>query len=155
MARKKSSSKKSTSKKDDALDLLMQLLAIPGKSGDELQVAQFVCEQLKKAGLNDSAIKIDTANKKTPIKGDVGNLIVKLPGTMKADRRMLMAHMDTVPVCVGSKPEKKGNFVRSKDPKTALLHLERGRPGRVGLEASKASDCPMTSVDFRAVRQPH
>lgn len=114
MARKRSSGK------DFALDLLMELLAIPGKSGDELKVAEFICQHLKAVGLKDSAIRFDSAHRKTPIKGNVGNLIVKLPGTFKADRRMLMAHMDTVPVCVGSKPEKKGNFIRSTDPNTGI-----------------------------------
>ena len=114
MARKRSSGK------DSALDILMDLLAIPGKSGDELQVAEYICKKLKAAGLKESAIQFDGAHRKAPIKGNVGNLIVKLPGTTKGDRRMLMAHMDTVPVCVGSKPEKKGNFIRSKDPSTGL-----------------------------------
>jgi tripeptide aminopeptidase len=31
-----------------------------------------------------------------------------------------MAHMDTVPTCVGCKPVRKGRLVRSADPKTAL-----------------------------------
>jgi tripeptide aminopeptidase len=31
-----------------------------------------------------------------------------------------MAHMDTVPVCVGSKPVREGNFIRSADPNTGL-----------------------------------
>ncbi len=33
---------------------------------------------------------------------------------------MLSAHMDTVPICVGSKPVREGDFVRSADPKTGL-----------------------------------
>ena len=36
--------------------------------------------------------------------GNVGNLIVKLPGTVRGPRRLLMAHMDTVPVCLGAQP---------------------------------------------------
>ena len=31
-----------------------------------------------------------------------------------------MAHMDTVPICLGSKPTIEGDFVRSSDPKTGL-----------------------------------
>jgi tripeptide aminopeptidase len=33
---------------------------------------------------------------------------------------MLMAHLDTVPVCVGSRPQRRGNFIRSADPQTGL-----------------------------------
>jgi tripeptide aminopeptidase len=50
----------------------------------------------------------------------VGNLIVKLPGTMPGPRRLLMAHMDTVPVCRGAKPVVTGRFVKSADPTTGL-----------------------------------
>jgi len=55
--------------------------------------------------------------------GETGNLIVKLPGTAgrtREPRRMLMAHMDTVPLCVGCKPEKLGNRVVPASSETAL-----------------------------------
>ncbi|MCA9266138.1 MAG: M20/M25/M40 family metallo-hydrolase, partial [Planctomycetales bacterium] len=38
----------------------------------------------------------------------------------RGPRRLLMAHMDTVPVCVGSQPVRKKNIVRSADPRTGL-----------------------------------
>jgi tripeptide aminopeptidase len=47
-------------------------------------------------------------------------LILSLPGTVRAPRRLLMAHMDTVPVCVGSKPTRKGGLIQSADPNTGL-----------------------------------
>jgi tripeptide aminopeptidase len=50
----------------------------------------------------------------------VGNLIVCLPGTRKGARRLLMAHLDTVPLCVGSQPKLTAGVVRSKNPKSAL-----------------------------------
>jgi tripeptide aminopeptidase len=103
-----------------ALDLVMQLMAIPGKSGEELQVANFIRRQLTGAGIKGEFIRSDDAHRRTPLPGNVGNLIVKLPGTMRGPRRLLTAHMDTVPICVGSQPVKKGNVVHSADTTTGL-----------------------------------
>jgi tripeptide aminopeptidase len=103
-----------------AIDLVLELLSIPGKSGDEKGVADFIVKKLHAAGVPNSAITFDDANKESPIGGQVGNLIVKLPGTITGKRRLLMAHMDTVPLCVGAKPVRKGNKIVSSDPTTAL-----------------------------------
>jgi tripeptide aminopeptidase len=75
---------------------------------------------LKTLGVSSSAIVEDAAQKRSPIGGECGNLIVKLPGTVRGPRRLLMAHLDTVPICVGSRPVRKGDLIVSKDPKTAL-----------------------------------
>ena len=101
-----------------ALMLVMQLMAIPGLSGDEAGVAEFITARLREAGAPAAAIKTDRANHKTPLKGNTGNLIFRLPGTTRAPRRLLMAHMDTVPVCLGAQPILDNGFVRSADPKT-------------------------------------
>jgi tripeptide aminopeptidase len=103
-----------------AEELVMELMAIPGRSGEELLVAEYIARRLVAAGLPDDALVVDTANKRTLLPGDVGNLILKLPGTVKAPRRMFSAHMDTVPLCVGSQPRREGDFIRSADPNTAL-----------------------------------
>jgi tripeptide aminopeptidase len=103
-----------------AVDLLLELLSIPGKSGEEGEVAKFIAERLRKAGVPDNAISFDQANRHSPIGGQTGNLIVKLPGSVKGPRRLLMAHIDTVPLCVGAKPVRKGNTISSADPTTAL-----------------------------------
>jgi tripeptide aminopeptidase len=104
-----------------ALDLVLALMAIPGKSGEEATVAKFICEELLAAGASPDAITTDNAHRHTLIKGNTGNLILKLPGTeRKAPRRMLSAHMDTVPICVGCKPQVNGDFVRSANPATGL-----------------------------------
>lgn len=103
-----------------ALAMVMELMAIRGTSGHEGQVAEYITDKLRAAGAPASAIKFDNAHRKTPLKGEVGNLILQLPGTVRAPRRLLMAHMDTVPVCVGAKPVRKGNIVRSADPRTGL-----------------------------------
>ena len=100
--------------------VVLDLLRIPGVSGEEKEVAERVVTWLREAGCPAAAIAFDTAHTKTPLKGNVGNLIVKLPGTMPGPRRLLMAHMDTVPVCRGAKPVVTGRFVKSADPTTGL-----------------------------------
>ncbi|MCA9207339.1 MAG: M20/M25/M40 family metallo-hydrolase [Planctomycetales bacterium] len=105
---------------DRAFDLVMQLMAIPGKSGEEQAAAEFIIERLKAAGAPADAIRFDTANRRTAIAGQTGNLILKLPGTVRAPRRMLSSHIDTVPICVGSQPKRKGNVVTSAAPGTGL-----------------------------------
>ena len=88
-------------------------MAIPGKSGHEAAVAEFVRNELLAAGADEKAITTDAAHRKTPIAGNTGNLVFTLPGTQRAPRRLLMAHMDTVPICVGSQPVRRGKMVRS------------------------------------------
>lgn len=119
----KSSKKKpvlTKAQENAAIKRVLAVMAIPGKSGNELGVANFIRNELLAAGAEPSHIVTDTAHKKTPIKGNTGNLIYHMPGTVKAPRRMLMAHMDTVPICVGSKPKRNGKMVRSADKKTGL-----------------------------------
>lgn len=103
-----------------ALQLVTRLMAIPGKSGEEGKIAAAIVKDLQKAGVPEKSITFDTAHKKSPIGGESGNLIVKLPGTIRGPRRMLMAHMDTVPICVGAEPVKRGNLIHSKSNQTAL-----------------------------------
>ena len=103
--------------------VVTQLMAIPGKSGHEAAAAQFIIDALLAAGLPKSAITHDNAHRSSPFGGERGNLIVKLPGSKgrtKEPRRLLMAHIDTVPICVGCKPVKKGSTIRSADPNTGL-----------------------------------
>ncbi|MEZ5939806.1 MAG: M20/M25/M40 family metallo-hydrolase [Planctomycetaceae bacterium] len=102
------------------IDLVLKMMAIPGRSGSEGKIAEFIVDALKKSGVPDSCIQFDTAHKKSPIGGEVGNLIVKLPGTVKGPRRLLMGHIDTVPLCVGCQPYVDGGTIRSRDKNTAL-----------------------------------
>lgn len=103
-----------------ALDVVMHLMAIPGRSGDEAGAAEYVRLKLLAAGLPESAIVFDEPPADSPVNGKLGSMIVKLPGTVKGPRRMLSAHLDTVPICVGSRPKRDGGFVRSADPNTGL-----------------------------------
>jgi len=103
-----------------AIDLVMRLMAIPGKSGEESGVVRLITSELKKAGAKPADITNDDVTTRSPLGGEIGNLIFQLPGTVKGPRRLLMAHMDTVPLCVGSKPIRKGLFVQSADKSTGL-----------------------------------
>ncbi len=102
------------------LQLVTELMAIPGRSGEEDQVLEFVRRQLRQAGVPDSAVHQDRAHRRSQHGGRCGNLIVRLPGTMRGPRRLLMAHVDTVPLCLGSRPVRRGDLIRSADPATAL-----------------------------------
>ncbi len=132
----------------------MELMAIRGGSGDERAVAERVIATLVAAGCPKDAISIDAANTKTPLKGNVGNVIVKLPGggspaMAAAPRRLLMAHMDTVPVCLGSQPKlvkvKGREMVRSADPTTGL-----GADDRSGVAVVLS-----TAVEILSRKLPH
>lgn len=113
-----------------ALDLAMQLMAVPGKSGQEEKIAALVVRHLRKARLDADAIVFDDAHLKSPLGGATGNLIVTLPGTIRGPRRLLMAHLDTVPLCVGCQPRREGDFVVSADAATGL-----GADNRAGCAA--------------------
>lgn len=102
------------------LELVTEMLRVPGTSGKESAIQELIVGKLLGAGLPKSSIVRDDTHKKSIIGGEVGNLIVKFPGTMKGPRRMLMAHVDTVPLCVGCDPIRKGDVIRSADPTTAL-----------------------------------
>lgn len=102
-----------------AIENVLQLIAIPGGSRAEHDVAAFLVDRLQAAGIPESAIQFDNAHRKSG-GGTVGNLIVKLPGTRRGERRLLMAHMDTVPLAVGSTPRVDGEWIRAADPHTAL-----------------------------------
>ena len=105
---------------DAAVQLVTELIAIPGKSTQEGRVVAFLQKQLKQARVPNAHITMDDANQRSPAGGEVGNLIVKLPGTKRGPRRLLMAHVDTVPLAVGAKPVRDGDIIKSADPNTAL-----------------------------------
>ena len=109
----------STIHKKNALDHLMGLLAIQGLSGQEGKVAAEVKRRLKDAGVKPGWMIFDKANEKIPGDYEVGNLIVKLPGTTAGKRILFSSHMDTVPLTRGAIPVIKGNRIVPKG-KTAL-----------------------------------
>jgi tripeptide aminopeptidase len=112
--------KKVTIDETAALNRYLELTAIVGGSGDEASIASRIQEMLTEAGLDPSCIALDNAGDKTDPPGNVGNVIVTLPGKALGPRTMLSAHMDTVPICIGSKPVRDGDEIKSADPNTGL-----------------------------------
>ncbi|TWU40774.1 M20/M25/M40 family metallo-hydrolase [Novipirellula artificiosorum] len=104
---------------EKTLQRFLDLAEIPGRSGEEWAVATRLIEMLKEAGLSDSQIRFDGAEARTHLAGNCGNLLVTLPGKGQGPVTMLSAHMDTVPICVGSQPVVDGDQVRSS-AKTGL-----------------------------------
>ena len=105
---------------DKAIRRVMDLISISGGSCQEHDVSAWIQKTLQDAGVPASSISIDTAHKQSPAGGTTGNLIVKLKGTVKGPRRLLMAHMDTVPLCGGCQPVREGDWIRPKSKETAL-----------------------------------
>lgn len=135
-----------------AIDLVTRLMSIPGKSCEEQLIAQAVIDELLAMGVPQKSIAFDTAHTRTPQRGQVGNLIVKLPGKKGLPRIMLSAHMDTVPICVGCEPKRKGNVIVSAKSTTGL-----GADDRAGVAAvlvalknyvGKADAPPITACFF-------
>ncbi len=119
-----------TINKKRALELVAGLMAVAGKSCEEAAISAAVVAILEKAGVEASAIQVDSAHKKTPSPGQVGNLIVKLPGSVRKPRIMLSAHLDTVPICVGCMPKQIGQTFQSANKSTGL-----GADDRAGVAA--------------------
>ena len=103
-----------------AQSLLLQMLAIPGSSGREGRIVRFIIRKLRQAGAPATAVEVDRAHRRSPHAGEVGNLVCRLPGTYRSGRRLLMAHVDTVPLCVGTKPVVRGKWIVPAEKHTAL-----------------------------------
>ncbi len=103
-----------------AVRRVTDLIRLRGGSGSEADVCHWLQQALQDAGVPASAMSTDTANRRSPIGGNTGNLIVRLKGTQRKPRRLLMAHMDTVPLAVDSEPVLNGDWIRPKSADTAL-----------------------------------
>lgn len=94
-----------------ALEHVMAVLGVEGQSGQERPIADVIRKRLLDAGCRASWIREDGAARRLGAGFEVGNLIVKLPGRIRAPRRLLMAHMDVVPLCRGARAVRKGNRI--------------------------------------------
>lgn len=103
-----------------AQQLVLEMMGIAGRSCHEQQVADFVVQRLREAGVPDDALLVDDVQQRSPHGGQAGNLILRLPGTVRGPRRLLMAHLDTVPLCEGARPVVRGDLVEPADANTAL-----------------------------------
>ncbi len=145
MAKTKPNSASTAPRLDEkrALDHLLAYLRIEGLSGQEGDVAAEIRKRLEAAGCKRSWMRHDKAHKAIGQGYQVGNLIVKIPASgkgRKAERRLLMGHMDTVPLCRGAVPVAKGKRIVSKGA-TALGGDNRTSVGAItaAVEAVLAS----------------
>ncbi len=104
----------------NAESLLLELLKIPGVSGREGKIIRYIERRLRRAGAPQGSIAIDKPPRTSPKQGDVGNLVLRLPGTLPGKRRLLSAHADTVPLCEGARPVVRGRYIVPADKRTAL-----------------------------------
>ena len=103
-----------------ATELVLELMKIPGTSGSEQLVADYIRQRLLRAGCNPKWLKSDQAHRRTHLSGQTGNFALRMRGTLRSPRRMLIAHMDTVPICVNAEPVLQGNRIASKNPSCGL-----------------------------------
>jgi tripeptide aminopeptidase len=118
-----------TINQDKAITRLMRFLAVEGITGQEKAIGADVVQTLREIGIPQRAIRFDDANSRIPLPTQTGNLIVTLPGTRTGPRRLFSTHLDTVPLCAGAVPVRKGNRIVPKGP-TAL-----GGDNRTGVAA--------------------
>jgi tripeptide aminopeptidase len=115
--------------RDQAVARLMRFLSIEGITGQEKAIGEEVARSLRDAGVPASAIRFDDANTRIPLPTQTGNLIVTVPGTKPGPRRLFSTHLDTVPLCAGAVPIRKGERIVPQG-KTAL-----GGDNRTGVSA--------------------
>jgi tripeptide aminopeptidase len=112
----------------ESLSLLTDLLQIPGPSLRETAVIGYIAKAVEARLPFRGRVFIDSTHEQ--FGGTVGNLIVHVDGELSAPRRLLSAHVDTVPLCVGSRPLLKDGFIVSGTSNTAL-----GADNRTGVAA--------------------
>jgi tripeptide aminopeptidase len=95
----------------EAIGRLMRFLAVEGVTGNESAIGREVVKALIEAGVPRKSIRFDMAHKLIPLPTETGNLIVTLAGTKSGPRRLFMTHLDTVPLCAGAKPVRKGGKI--------------------------------------------
>jgi tripeptide aminopeptidase len=112
-----------------AIARLVRFLTVEGVTGKERAIGAEVVTALHEIGIPAEAIRFDNANAKIPLPTETGNLIVTLPGTKPGQRRLFSTHLDTVPLCAGAVPVRKGERIVPQG-RTAL-----GGDNRTGVAA--------------------
>lgn len=101
--------------RDRIKDLFLELAQISGRTGNERQVADTIIQKLAALGYTP---REDDAKSATG--GNTGNLILDIPGSIPdAPGVIFMAHMDTVSLAEGVKPQIRDGVIYS-DGTTAL-----------------------------------
>ena len=137
--------------REAATGRLLRFLAVEGVTGQERAIGETIVAALREAGVAQRAIRFDKANKQIPLPTETGNLIVDIPGRgalKSAPRLLFMTHMDTVPLCAGASPVRKGRKIVN------AAHAALGGDNRAGcavlatlvaeLQGSKAAHPPLT-----------
>jgi tripeptide aminopeptidase len=96
---------------EGAIGRLLRFLAVEGVTGHERAIGEAVAADLVAGGVACSAIHFDEVHHQIPLPTETGNLIVRLPGTRPGTPRLFMTHLDTVPLCAGAQPVRKGNRI--------------------------------------------
>ena len=94
-----------------AIERLMRFLAVEGITGQEKNIGREIQTALREAGVPAKSIRFDSASERIPLPTQTGNLIAELPGTRPGPRLLFMTHMDTVPLCAGAVPVRKGSKI--------------------------------------------
>ena len=88
--------------------LFLELVRIDSLSRREGRIAKRLAGELESLG---ATVRFDDAGAK--VKGETGNLVAHVPGTVDAPPLLLCAHMDTVEPGEGVKPVEEGDVIRS------------------------------------------
>jgi tripeptide aminopeptidase len=96
---------------EQAVARLLRFLAVEGVTGQEQAIGREVVRALVEAGVPRRVLRFDQAHERIPLPTQTGNLIAHLPGTVDGPRRLFMTHLDTVPLCAGARPVRKGNRI--------------------------------------------
>src|SRR5262245_575010 len=99
---------------EKAIGRLMRYLRVEGVTGQEAAIGAEIFRELNELGVRPKDRKIDTAPQRIVLKCQTGNHIVTLPGTRPGPRRLFSTHLDTVPLCAGAVPVRKGDRIESE-----------------------------------------
>jgi tripeptide aminopeptidase len=94
-----------------AVARLIRFLAVEGTTGHEAAIGRSAADALLEAGLPRKAVRFDDAAEHIPLPSECGNLVATLPGTKEGPRLLFLTHLDTVPLCAGAKPVRKGERI--------------------------------------------
>ncbi len=136
-----------------ALDDLLALLKIAAGPGQESKVAEHLTAIWNTLGIPNNAWETDDTHLQSESDGGSGNLILRMEGHGQGERRLLSAHMDTVPYAIGAEPVVDGDRICNGADDCAL-----GGDDRTGcaallqairaLVARKGDHAPVTFVFF-------
>ena len=107
----------------------MNLLSISAPTGEEAPVRDYILGELTRLGVRESEIRVDDAPSRIALPCQTGNLIVQAGGDKPGPRRLLLAHMDTVPLARNADPEVRGDRI------VALGRTALGGDDRAGVAA--------------------